>query len=122
TSYVLSFFFKNIWLLYLSLVIFGIFCNASSVIAIDFLLEVSFPFPENLCYAIAASSYALPNLIFVPLATILCEKVGALYANFVLLSFGIITLSTALLAKEDLRRRRANAEINEEIMPLLQNQ
>ncbi|RWS02196.1 feline leukemia virus subgroup C receptor-related protein 2-like protein [Dinothrombium tinctorium] len=109
--FLLSLWIKCDWLLYVSIFLFGVFVNASQVLALDFVLEVSFPFPENLSFAISFTAFSLPNLILVPLATILCKKVGAVNANFVFLALGIMTLVSALLAKEDLRRRKANAEM-----------
>ncbi|RWS03545.1 feline leukemia virus subgroup C receptor-related protein 2-like protein [Dinothrombium tinctorium] len=108
-------FLLSLWLhcdslLYVSLIFFGGLNSASSILALDFLIEVSFPFTENIAFAIAFSAYALPNLILVPLMTKLMEKCAAVYANFIFLSLGIFSLISTLCVTEDLRRRQANTE------------
>ncbi|RWS02197.1 feline leukemia virus subgroup C receptor-related protein 2-like isoform X3 [Dinothrombium tinctorium] len=114
--YIVSLWLKSVWLLYLSLIMFGIFANASFVLALDFIFEVSFPFPENLSVTISFAAYSLPDLILVPCVTILSENFGVVYANFVFILLGMLSLILAQFVSEDLRRRKAN-----EMTPLFLN-
>ncbi|RWS17711.1 feline leukemia virus subgroup C receptor-related protein 2-like protein [Dinothrombium tinctorium] len=99
-----------IWTLYISTFSYGMVSNAAYVLALDFIVELSFPFPESLSNSMVQAVSSIPNLICVPLFTKLCEKYGAVEANYILILMGILSLISALFVREDLRRRKADAE------------
>ncbi|RWS01670.1 feline leukemia virus subgroup C receptor-related protein 2-like isoform X2 [Dinothrombium tinctorium] len=104
----LSLFLSNIVMIYFSSILLGFSVTGAVPLMFNYVIEVSFPYPESKTMGILAAVAASPTLFCTPLATSLIENYGAINGNGVLLVFAIAALILACFVKEDLRRHRAD--------------
>ncbi|RWS06436.1 hypothetical protein B4U79_17445 [Dinothrombium tinctorium] len=109
TSFIGSLWLKSEILLYLALFVFGICRNTNCAIVVDFMFEVTYPFPSGTVYGISFAINAIFAITCTQLVTILMNNFGAVNANYVLLVNYLIIISLSLLVSEDYRRRKANS-------------
>ncbi|RWS03917.1 feline leukemia virus subgroup C receptor-related protein 2-like protein, partial [Dinothrombium tinctorium] len=106
--YLLSLWTQSEWLLYVSVVGYGLSMNALFVLTLDFIVEVSFPFTESIVYSFSFMGQSLVALVEAPVVTLLTNNWGATNANFIYLGIAVVCLLLSLFVSNDMRRRKAD--------------
>ncbi|RWS17050.1 feline leukemia virus subgroup C receptor-related protein 2-like isoform X1 [Dinothrombium tinctorium] len=108
--YILSLWLQFALLLYLSSVFLGLSAIGTMVLIYDYVVEVTYPYPESVSFGVLFTFMYAPTLLSAPLITLLIPKYGAVIANSVNLVFGFLSIFLAIFVSEDLRRKKANEE------------
>ncbi|RWS02147.1 hypothetical protein B4U79_18520 [Dinothrombium tinctorium] len=106
--YLLSLWTQSEWLLYVSVVGYGLSMNALFVLTLDFIVEVSFPFTESIVYSFSFMGESLVALVEAPVVTLLTNNWGATNASFIYLGTAVVCLLLSLFVSNDMRRRKAD--------------
>ncbi|RWS11669.1 putative MFS-type transporter C09D4.1-like protein [Dinothrombium tinctorium] len=110
TFYIISLKLKFEPFVYLSIFMSGFFYSGMYVIAMDFIVEVTYPFPEAVTVNITTVCACVPTIFIIPLTSMLVSTFGASSGNLTLLAMAIVNFILSLFIKEEMRRHKANAE------------
>ncbi|RWS14586.1 putative MFS-type transporter C09D4.1-like protein [Dinothrombium tinctorium] len=110
TLYMLSLEFKSEILLYLSSLSLGLSVIGTMVLIYDYVVEVTYPYPESVTFGVLFSFMYVPTLLSTPLVTLLIPKFGAVIANTINFVFAFISVLLSIFVSEDLRRKQANTK------------
>ncbi|RWS07652.1 putative MFS-type transporter C09D4.1-like protein [Dinothrombium tinctorium] len=120
-SYVL--FTVGLWvkmatLIYISTFIGGITSVGSITVCMTFIVELTYPVKESVTAGVFYVFANSATVFIVPLVAYLISKFGAVKGNILLPAIGVVAFVLGCFVKEDLRRKRANAEKTNETSPL----
>ncbi|RWS00006.1 feline leukemia virus subgroup C receptor-related protein 1-like protein, partial [Dinothrombium tinctorium] len=108
--YILSLKLKCELCVYITIFITGFCLIGTYVLALDFIIEVTYPFPEAIAVNITNLCMCIPSIFILPLTSSLISSFGATYGNLALFAITFINFILSLFIKEDLRRHKANTE------------
>ncbi|RWS28875.1 feline leukemia virus subgroup C receptor-related protein 2-like protein [Leptotrombidium deliense] len=102
--------YENALILLVAVFLTGLFHAGFSTIAVDTLLELTYPFPESKAYGFIMFVSSVISCILTPLLSAFIETIGVFYAFFVLFIMLIIGLICLTFVKWDLKRFTAEKQ------------
>ncbi|RWS07812.1 feline leukemia virus subgroup C receptor-related protein 2-like protein [Dinothrombium tinctorium] len=108
--YTLFVYLKSELMIYTFIFLTGFFYSGVYVLAMDFIVEVTYPYSEGITINTATLIACLPAILLLPLTSSLITKYGSTAGNFALLASSALNFLISFFVDEDLRRMKANLE------------
>ncbi|RWR99649.1 putative MFS-type transporter C09D4.1-like isoform X5, partial [Dinothrombium tinctorium] len=110
--YTLGLYLLNEIMIFVFIFLAAFVYNSQMVMVIDFIVEVTYPYPEATTLNIATGVGSIPGVAFVPMMSILIKKFDGTKANLIIISIAVINLILSLFVTNDLRRHHMNKKVS----------
>ncbi|RWS18058.1 hypothetical protein B4U79_16272 [Dinothrombium tinctorium] len=108
TLYTIGLWLKIVPIIYLFIFFTGFTYVSLTVLLVDYIVEVTYPYPESRTLNIVFCVARIPGLIFIPISSLLIKHCGSTQANFLIIGIALFNFLISFMVTNDLRRHRIN--------------